>query len=91
MARPTGVGLSDCLASAIDCIDSRPQGIQSPCNPPRSAGSRKHTLAAVDVSLKWFGTDYIDLYQIHRLDHDTPTEEILRALDEVARYARRGA
>ena len=53
--------------------------------PNRGGLSRKHILAAVDASLKRLGTDYIDLYQIHRLDHDTPTEEILRALDDVVR------
>ncbi len=53
--------------------------------PNRGGLSRKHILTAVDASLKRLGTDYIDLYQIHRLDHDTPTEEILRALDDVVR------
>ena len=53
--------------------------------PNRGGLSRKHILAAVDASLKRLGTDYIDLYQIHRLDHDTPAEEILRALDDLVR------
>ncbi len=47
--------------------------------------SRKAILAEVDASLKRLVTDYIDLYQIHRFDYDTPIEETLRALDDVVR------
>ncbi|HVL67980.1 MAG TPA: aldo/keto reductase [Vicinamibacterales bacterium] len=47
--------------------------------------SRKHVLASVDNSLRRLGTDYIDLYQIHRWDPETPIEETLRALDDVVR------
>ena len=53
--------------------------------PNRSGLSRKHILAACDASLKRLGHDYIDLYQIHRLDHQTPMEEILEALDSLVR------
>jgi aryl-alcohol dehydrogenase (NADP+) len=42
--------------------------------------SRKHILDAVDASLKRLGTDYIDLYQIHRWDDETPIEETLETL-----------
>jgi aryl-alcohol dehydrogenase-like predicted oxidoreductase len=45
--------------------------------------SRKHVLAAVDASLRRLGTDYIDLYQIHRWDKETPIEETMAALDSV--------
>lgn len=44
--------------------------------------SRKHILDAVDDSVKRLGT-YIDVLQIHRLDRDTPKEEIMRALNDV--------
>jgi len=47
--------------------------------------SRKHLFDAVDASLRRLGTDYIDLYQIHRLDAGTPIEETLDALDAVVR------
>jgi aryl-alcohol dehydrogenase (NADP+) len=53
--------------------------------PNRKGLSRKHILAACDSSLKRLGHDYIDLYQIHRLDHTTPMEEILDALDSLVR------
>jgi aryl-alcohol dehydrogenase-like predicted oxidoreductase len=47
--------------------------------------SRKHIFRAVDRSLKNLGTDYIDLYQIHRFDYATPMEETLEALHDVVR------
>ena len=47
--------------------------------------SRKHLLSAVDRSLERLGTDYIDLYQIHRDDPSTPMEETSRALDDLIR------
>jgi aryl-alcohol dehydrogenase-like predicted oxidoreductase len=55
-------------------------------NGPNDRGlSRKHILAAVDASLGRLGTDYLDLYQIHRWDNETPIEETLAALDDVVR------
>jgi len=47
--------------------------------------SRKHLFHAIDNSLRRLGTDYVDLYQIHRWDYSTPIEETLRALDEIVR------
>jgi aryl-alcohol dehydrogenase (NADP+) len=47
--------------------------------------SRKHIHHAIDASLRRLGTDYIDLYQIHRFDYESPMEETLRALDDVVR------
>ena len=45
--------------------------------------SRKHVLSAIDASLRRLGTDYVDLYQIHRWDDETPIEETMGALHEV--------
>lgn len=45
--------------------------------------SRKHIMSAIDASLKRLGTDYVDLYQIHRWDYNTPIEETLEALHDV--------
>jgi aryl-alcohol dehydrogenase-like predicted oxidoreductase len=47
--------------------------------------SRKHILSSIDASLKRLGMDYVDLYQIHRWDYDTPIEETLEALNDVVR------
>lgn len=47
--------------------------------------SRKHVLDAIDGSLKRLGTDYVDLYQLHHPDPDTPMDETLEALDDVVR------
>ena len=47
--------------------------------------SRKHIMEAIDASLKRLGTDYVDLYQIHRFDKETPMEETLEALHDVVK------
>jgi aryl-alcohol dehydrogenase (NADP+) len=47
--------------------------------------SRKHLMAAIDGSLTRLKTDYVDLYQIHRNDADTPIDETLDALDDIVR------
>ena len=53
---------------------------------PNNRGlSRKHIFDAIDRSLHRLGVDYIDLYQIHRFDPDTPIEETLEALNDVVR------
>jgi aryl-alcohol dehydrogenase-like predicted oxidoreductase len=53
---------------------------------PNGAGlSRKAILMEIDASLTRLGMDYVDLYQIHRFDHDTPIEETLEALHDVVK------
>src|SRR5215208_8460088 len=53
---------------------------------PNGAGlSRKAIMVEIDDSLRRLGTDYIDLYQIHRWDYETPIEETLEALNDVVR------
>ena len=47
--------------------------------------SRKHIMHSIDSSLRRLGTDYVDLYQIHRYDGATPIEETLAALNDVVR------
>jgi aryl-alcohol dehydrogenase-like predicted oxidoreductase len=47
--------------------------------------SRKAILTEIDHSLRRLGTDYVDLYQIHRFDADTPIEETLEALHDVVK------
>lgn len=47
--------------------------------------SRKHIMDAIDASLRRLGTDYVDLYQIHRWDYETPIEETLLALHDVVK------
>src|SRR5438876_11696027 len=47
--------------------------------------SRKDIHRAIHDSLRRLGMDYVDLYQIHRFDYETPIEETLRALDDVVR------
>jgi aryl-alcohol dehydrogenase (NADP+) len=53
--------------------------------PNRGGLSRKHILASIDESLRRLAMDYVDLYQIHRFDDETPIEETLEALDVVVR------
>jgi aryl-alcohol dehydrogenase (NADP+) len=53
---------------------------------PNAGGlSRKHLMQAIDASLQRLGTDYVDLYQIHRFDSDTPIEETLEALHDIVK------
>jgi aryl-alcohol dehydrogenase (NADP+) len=65
--------------------------VATKCFNPMSArrwdrgSSRKHILDAIDASLRRLGTDYVDLYQLHMYDPETPIDETLRALDDVVR------
>jgi aryl-alcohol dehydrogenase (NADP+) len=54
-------------------------------DPNQRGLSRKHIMHAIDDSLRRLGTDYVDLYQIHRFDAETPIEETLEALHDVVR------
>jgi aryl-alcohol dehydrogenase-like predicted oxidoreductase len=61
--------------------------VYNPMGPgPNQRGlSRKHIMSAIDASLRRLGTDYVDLYQIHRWDYNTPIEETLEALHDVVK------
>ncbi len=54
-------------------------------NPWDAGNSRKNIMRALDVSLRSLNTDYVDLYQVHAWDTDTPIDETLQALDDVVR------
>lgn len=54
-------------------------------SPNQRGLSRKWVMTAIDNSLKRLGTDYVDLYQIHRYDHETPIEETVEALHDVVK------
>jgi aryl-alcohol dehydrogenase-like predicted oxidoreductase len=64
--------------------------LRHPMRPgPNGAGlSRKAVMTEIDHSLRRLGTDYVDLYQIHRMDHSTPIEETLEALNDVVRVGK---
>lgn len=54
-------------------------------DPNQRGLSRKHILEAITDSLRRLGTDYVDLYQIHLFDYETPIEETMQALDDVVK------
>jgi aryl-alcohol dehydrogenase (NADP+) len=60
--------------------------VYNPVQDPNDKGlSRKRILACIDASLKRLQMEYVDLYQIHRFDYDTPMEETIEALNDVVR------
>jgi len=56
--------------------------------PNDSGASRAHIMQAVEDSLRRLGTDYLDIYYLHHVDHITPLEEALRALDDLVRQGK---
>jgi aryl-alcohol dehydrogenase-like predicted oxidoreductase len=57
----------------------------NPEDPNAFGLSRKHIMDGIDISLKRLGMDYVDLYQIHRWDYETPIEETMEALHDVVK------
>lgn len=66
-------------------IATKVHGEMRPNDPNGKGLSRKHIFGEIDASLQRLGTDYVDLYQIHRLDPETPIEETLEALHDVVK------
>src|SRR5215472_19053572 len=72
--------------SRAETRSSSPPRCTAGCAPaPMAPGFRKAILTEIDNSLRRLGMDYVDLYQIHRFDHDTPIEEMLEALHDVVK------
>src|SRR6195952_4261428 len=59
-----------------------------PGGPNDSGLSRKHILESINGSLRRLQTDYVDLYQAHRFDHETPLEETMQAFADVVRQGK---
>ncbi|WP_337271119.1 aldo/keto reductase [Oryzifoliimicrobium ureilyticus] len=83
-----GRALKDLARRDEVVIATKVFGLVNPADSGRanSAGlSRKAIFQAIDASLRRLGTDYVDLYQIHRWDYETPIEETLEALHDVVK------
>jgi len=80
----TGRALRDLAQRERVVIATKVHGAMS--DDPNDRGlSRKHIMTAIDNSLRRLGTDYVDLYQIHRYDSHTPMEETMEALHDVVK------
>jgi len=71
------------MAKREDFVLSTKVGIRMSDNQNDVGTGRKHLMASVDAQLKRLQTDYIDLYQVHRLDPHTPIEETMYSLDQI--------
>jgi aryl-alcohol dehydrogenase (NADP+) len=76
------------MASRDDIILATKVHGQMGHSPNKKGLSRKHIMEGCDNSLRRLGTDFIDLYQIHRWDPNTPVEETLDALDSLVRVGK---
>ncbi len=81
----TGRLLARLFASREDYVLATKVYFPTGAGPNDRGLSRKHVAAAIDASLSRLNTDYVDLYQIHRWDYETPIEETMAALDDVVR------
>jgi len=80
----TGRALRDFAKREDVVIATKVHGVMRP-GPNGRGLSRKAILHEIDASLKRLGTDYVDLYQIHRWDYETPIDETMEALNDVVR------
>ena len=83
----TGRALRDFARRDEVVVATKVHGVMGP-GPNDQGLSRKHILSSVDASLKRLGMDYVDIYQIHRWDYETPIEETLEALHDVVRMGK---
>jgi aryl-alcohol dehydrogenase-like predicted oxidoreductase len=83
----TGRALRDFARRDEVVIATKVWGVMRP-GPNGGGLSRKAILHEIDASLRRLGTDYIDLYQIHRFDEATPIEETMEALHDVVRMGK---
>jgi aryl-alcohol dehydrogenase-like predicted oxidoreductase len=83
----TGRALRDFARREEAVIATKVHGVMRP-GPNGGGLSRKAILQEIDASLKRLGTDYVDLYQIHRWDPATPIEETMEALNDVVRMGK---
>lgn len=80
--------IGECLlgyAKRADVVISTKVGLKMGDLPNQSGLGRRHLMASIDAQLKRLRTDYVDVYQIHRLDPATPLEETLAALTDMVR------
>ncbi len=80
-----GKALRDFAASRAEVVIATKVYFEMGPGPNDRGLSRQHILSSIDASLQRLGTDYVDLYQIHRWDYETPIEETLDALTDVVR------
>jgi aryl-alcohol dehydrogenase-like predicted oxidoreductase len=76
------------FAPREEIVISTKVGLKMGDKPNRQGLGRKHILASIDAQLKRLKTDYVDVYQVHRLDNVTPIEEFMETLDILVRSGR---
>lgn len=80
----TGFWLREMASRDEIVVATKVHGVMGP-GPNKRGLSRKHIIEGCENSLRRLGMDFVDLYQIHRWDSDTPIEETLEALDSLVR------
>ncbi|MFP4321222.1 MAG: aldo/keto reductase [Anaerolineales bacterium] len=81
----TGKAIREYAASREEVVVATKVYFQVEDKPNRGGLSRKHIMDAIDASLQRLNMDYVDLYQIHRWDYNTPIEETMEALHDVVK------
>ncbi|MEV0648853.1 aldo/keto reductase [Phytomonospora sp. NPDC050363] len=84
----TGRLLRKLFARRSDYVLATKVGLAMSDRPNDRGLSRKHVFDSIDDSLRRLGTDYVDLFQIHRLDPHTPAEQVMETLNDVVRSGR---